>query len=119
MVLRNEDRLVCHALGWRGNAGNLLVTDFVPHGAHKLGPPAALAHDSASLRQRRTQSFAALPTTPEPDIPMHRAPSPELSTVGTATPHTLQVSLPPIPPPMHCIFRLNSVEMALFRKSDQ
>lgn len=95
MVLRNEDRLVCHALGWRGNAGNLLVTDVVPHGAHKLGPPAALAHDSASLRQRRTQSFAALPTTPEPGIPMHRAPSPELSTVGTATPHTLQSLLIP------------------------
>jgi hypothetical protein len=94
MVLRNEDRLVCHALGWRGNPGNLLVTEDVPHGAHKLGPPAHLL--PGSLRQRRTQSFTALSSSAEPDVLVRRAPSPELSHVGTAEPHTLLVSLFPL-----------------------
>ena len=101
MVLRNEDRLVCHTLGWRGNPGNLLVTGELPHGSDKLGPPALDPKPTlggpGNFRQRRTQSFAALSTPADSDIQsqlakMHRAPSPELSHVGTAHPHSLQVS---------------------------
>lgn len=101
MVLRNEDRLVCHTLGWRGNPGNLLVTEEVPHGLDKLGPP---KHDlnlalggPGNFRQRRTQSFAALSTSTETDIQKHfdmvdRAPSPELIRAPTAEAHSLPVS---------------------------
>ncbi|KAL3694287.1 hypothetical protein R1sor_007938 [Riccia sorocarpa] len=32
LVLRNEDRLECQQLGWRGNAGNLLATERPPLG---------------------------------------------------------------------------------------
>ncbi|KAG0609818.1 hypothetical protein M758_7G016200 [Ceratodon purpureus] len=104
MVLRNEDRLVCHALGWRGNPGNLLVTEEVPHGADKLGPPALdpkpTVGGSGNLRQRRTQSFTALSTSANADIQselskVHRAPSPELSHVSTAHSHSLQSLLVP------------------------
>lgn len=101
MVLRNEDRLVCHALGWRGNSGNLLVTEEVPHGSDKLGPPALDPKPTVGgpriLRERRTQSFAALSTPAESDIKsqlakVHRAPSPELGHVSTAHSHSLEVS---------------------------
>lgn len=102
MVLRNEDRLVCHALGWRGNPGNLLVTEEVPHGSDKLGPPVLDPKPTlggpGALRQRRTQSFTALSMPADSDIQshlskMHQAPSPELSHVATAHSHSLQVSL--------------------------
>lgn len=101
MVLRNEDRLVCHTLGWRGNSGNLLVTEEVPHGLDQLGPPVLdskqISGGSGFTRQRRTQSLAALSTSSNTDIlvqlpKMHRSPSPELSHAGTAQSHALQVS---------------------------
>lgn len=104
MVLRNEDRLVCHALGWRGNPGNLLVTEKLPHGSDKLGPPPAvdkLNHQISGgpglSRPRRTQSFTALSTSADIGsqfAKVHRAPSPELSHTATADPHSLPVSFP-------------------------
>ncbi|XP_024385430.1 dual specificity protein phosphatase PHS1 [Physcomitrium patens] len=104
MVLRNEDRLVCHTLGWRGNSGNLLVTEEVPHGLDQLGPPVLdskqISGGSGFTRQRRTQSLAALSTSSNTDIlvqlpKMHRSPSPELSHAGTAQSHALQNLLVP------------------------
>lgn len=68
LVLRNEDRLVCHDLGWRGNPGNLLVTDRVPHASDKLGPTIVEETANTNLgkpgyfKARRSQSFTKLST---------------------------------------------------------
>lgn len=104
LVLRNEDRLVCHELGWRGNPGNLLVTDRVPHGSDKLGPANVEETANANLgkpgyfKNRRSQSFTKLSTPGANELrsqlpKQHRAPSPDPTHFESTKSMALKVSL--------------------------
>ena len=104
LVLRNEDRLVCHELGWRGNPGNLLVTDRVPHASDKLGP--ANVEETANtnrgkpgyFKSRRSQSFTKLSTAGANELrsqlpKQHRSPSPDPTHLEGTKSMALKVSL--------------------------
>ncbi|CAM6036687.1 unnamed protein product [Sphagnum compactum] len=74
LVIRNEDRLVCQELGWRGNPGNLLVSDRCPLGFNKMSPQKMLSKTSSVQRRselhrhKKSESFHKLASQSTSDL---------------------------------------------------
>jgi atypical dual specificity phosphatase len=74
LVIRNEDRLVCQELGWRGNPGNLLVSDRCPLGFNKMSPQKMLSKTSSVQRRselhchKKSESFRKLASQSTSDL---------------------------------------------------
>ncbi|XP_024530549.1 dual specificity protein phosphatase PHS1 [Selaginella moellendorffii] len=75
LVLRNEDRLPCQQLGWRGNPGNLLCTERTP-----IGEPL----QTKKLEFKVTGRRSIVSGRSVPPIPKHARERTTTITVGTS-----------------------------------
>ena len=57
LILRNEDRLPCRQLGWRGNYANILFADKVVS-ANMDAPNPGLSHVHQAVMARQTGQIA-------------------------------------------------------------
>jgi atypical dual specificity phosphatase len=100
LVIRNEDRLVCQELGWRGNPGNLLVSDRCPLGFNKMSPQKMLSKTSSIQRRselhchKKSESFHKLASQSTSDL--QQLASSELGLLESTKSLSIQVGLQPI-----------------------